>query len=344
MCGLAGLSVGCGMTLTCPKMLLIDQASRRAEGTSDRRSPLTSWDHRASVRTRPRPTVTPGDAPLSFPRNLVPIANHELVRDDDALCERIRARQLFRYLHFTAKLEHLVVNRTVLSVAHETIGFDLPDWMRIDAYKIYCDEAYHALVAAELATTVAQQRELGGARRAMPYFMRRLAELIDSAEPDLGPLLEILFVVCSETLISGTLSHAAEAPEVIEPVRQALSEHAHDERRHHAYFAELLRHLWPQLTRSSQRIAGTFVPALIDAFLRPDFDDAEAELMSYGLGLDAAQQIVAESYPAEVVDADRRHVARYTVRHFEEVGALDYPEVAANFERLRLRTAVASLS
>jgi len=343
MCGLAGLSVGCGMTLTCPKTLLIDAALRSARTRSDRSSPLASWDARSSVRTRPRPAVVPGDAPLSFPRNLVPIANHEIIRDDDALCERILARHLFRYLHFTAKLEHLVVNRTVLSLAHETIGLELPDWMRLDAHKIYCDEGYHALVAAELAATVAEQHDLAEARKATPYFMRRLAELIDSVEPDLGPLLEILFVVCSETLISGTLSHAAEAPEVPEAVREALSQHAHDERRHHAYFAELLRHIWPQLTRSSQRKAGALVPALIDAFLRPDFDDARAELRGYGLDADEVEQILAESYPAAVIDADRRHIARYTVRHFEEVGALDYPEVAASFERTGLvKTALAA--
>jgi hypothetical protein len=195
-------------------------------------------------------------------------------------------------------------------------------------------------VAAELATAVAQQGGLTDVWRATPYFMRRLAQLIESADPDLGPVLEILFVVCSETLISGTLSEAAEAPGVMEPVRQALSDHAHDERRHHAYFAEVLRHLWPNLTRASQRRAGVYVPDLLDAFLRPDFDDARKEMLGYGLSRDAVEQIVTESYPAPAVDADRRHVARYTVRYFEEVGALDHPEVAAAFDRAGLRTAV----
>lgn len=308
--------------------------------SSERPSPLASWERRASVRTRPHPAPSAATGPLSLPRNLVPVANHELIRDDEALCERVLARHLFRYLHFTAKLEHLVVNRTALAIAHEDIGFELPDWMRIDAYKIYCDEAYHALVAAELATAVARQAGFTDVWRATPYFMRRLAQLMDSADSDLGPLLEILFVVCSETLISGTLSEAAEAPGVMEPVRQALSDHAHDERRHHAYFGEVLRHLWPSLTRSSRRRAGVFVPDLIDAFLRPDFYDARTEMLGYGLARDAVEQIVTESYPAESVEADRRHVARYTVRYFEEVGALDHPEVAAAFERAGLRAAV----
>jgi hypothetical protein len=282
---------------------------------------------------------------LLFPSELVPIASHAIVEEaSEEVRGRIRACHLFRYLHFTAKLEHLVVNRTLLAVANDVSGLDVPEWMRLDAYKIFCDEAYHAYVAADLAAAVAKRDGLSTAWASTPYFMRRLAEIIDEADPDLAPLLEMLFVVCSETLISNTLAHAAGAPGMSTVVRQALDDHAHDERRHHAYFAEFLRQMWPQLTPSARRRAGAIVPDLIAAFLRPDFDDCRDELCGYGFSRDAAEQIVAESYPEEVIRSDRQHIARHTVRYFEGVGALDDSEVADAFDAADLRGTVAEVA
>jgi P-aminobenzoate N-oxygenase AurF len=326
MCGLAGLSIG----PSCPKALLLARRDTTAGGPPSP-SPLSSWDRRASVRARPHPRLGAADD-AGFPAELVPITNHELVKASTAEVQReIRGRQLFRYLHFTAKLEHLVVNRTALSIAHEASGFELPEWMRLDAYKVYCDEAYHAFVAADLAAEVARREGLEVDWRASPYFLRRLEELCEEAGPDLSPVLEMLFVICSETLISGTLSNAAEAPGLSTPIRQALTDHAHDERRHHAYFSALLNFAWPQLTPSTRRRAGVYVPRLIDAFLQPDLQDLEHELTGHGFSTEEIACILGESYPAELVRDERRHIARHTIRYFERLGAFEDPRTTDAF-------------
>jgi hypothetical protein len=330
MCGLAGLSIGCGLAPTCPKSLLrhpraVAQLSRPVE-------PLASWPDRASVRTRPHPRYDADVGGPLFPRALVPVVDHPLVAErGEAVQRSLLAHHLFRYMQFTATLEHLVVNRTVLALAHDSIGFDLPEGMRLDAYRIYCDEGYHACVAAELAHAIARAESLRCDWHDTPYFLERLGAILDEVDPTLRGLVEILFVICSETLISGTLSDAASAPDTAPAVRQALEDHAHDERRHHAYFAEILRAMWPQLTPSVRQRAGTVVPALIDAFLRPDMDGARRELCDHGLSRDDAECVIAESYPENVVRSDRRHVARHTVRYFQEVAALDDAATLAAF-------------
>jgi len=344
MCGIAGLSVGCGMAPQCPKALILERLAAKSESReeSPRFSPLASWDTRASIRTRPHPKLEGEVDGILFPSELVPIANHEIVEEaPEPVRTRILACHLFRYLHFTAKLEHLVVNRTLLALANDSSGLEVPEWMRLDAYKIYCDEAYHAFVAADLAAEVARREGLDTPWAMTPYFIRRLAEIVDDADSELGPLVEMLFVVCSETLISSTLSQAADAPGLSSVVRQALDDHAHDERRHHAYFAEFLKRMWPQLTPSAQRRAGVLVPELIDAFLRPDLDDCREELCGHGFTRDAVEQILAESYPEEVIRADRQHIARHTVRYFEDVGALEHGDVADAFDAAELRARVA---
>jgi hypothetical protein len=267
-----------------------------------------------------------------FPEAFVPVARHPLVLERDGGLQRaIRSRQLYRYMHFTAKLEHLVVNRTVLSIAHENSGFAIPDRMVLDAYRIYVDEGYHALIAADLARHVATRAGSNAwARR--PYFLLRLDEILAEAGPELAPLLEILFVVVSETLISGTLAQAASASGLSESVRAALGDHARDERRHQVYFSEFLRVIWPQLDASAQRDAGLRLPALIDAFLRPDFADASEELRDHGFSDADVEQIIEESYPKASVAEARRQFSCQTVRSFTEVGALADPHIREQFE------------
>jgi hypothetical protein len=158
MCGVVGLFVGCSALTVCPMtMFAADRgADRDTEAELEYRSPFGNWFDRATVRKAPRRLLEPEDAGrYPFSPDLVPLAAHPLVRAlPPRAFERVLIQHLYRYLDFTAKLEHLVVNRTVLGIAHDTIGVELPEAMRFDAYKIYCDEAFHALFSADLARQV----------------------------------------------------------------------------------------------------------------------------------------------------------------------------------------------
>jgi hypothetical protein len=303
------------------------------------RSPFGGWFDRATVRRGPRRLLDDGggDGRYLFSPDLVPLAAHPAVRAlPPPSFARVLIQHLYRYLHFTASLEHLVVNRTVLGVAHGTLGVELPEAMRFDAYKIYCDEAYHALVAADLARQVRARTGVPPLPEGTPYFLRRLAEIQDALGPELAPLVELLFVVCSETLISATLADVPDDPRVAGAVRATIRDHALDEGRHHAYFAALLRFLWGQLDPATRRTAGRLVPELVMTFLRPDLPALRAELVGLGMTLDAAEEVLAEVYDAATVAASAQATARATVRHFADLGALDDGAVRAEFEKHRL--------
>jgi hypothetical protein len=289
------------------------------------------------VRSKPERRIGTINWDALFPPELVPISQHpRLAETGPAPGRQAIARHLLRYLDFTAKLEHLVVNRTALGIAQGLTGFSFSKDMRLDAYRIYCDEAYHALFSATLASEVADLTGLSHDETSTPYFLSRLQEILAGCGEELAPLLEILFVICSETLISNTLAEVGNSPEVDETVREVVRDHAHDESRHHAYFAAVLRHIWPQLTDDARREAGRIVPDLITAFLAPDLADLRRELSCYGLGEDEISEVLADSYPADRVSEDIGEMARYTVQHFAVVGALDEPETTENFARAGL--------
>ncbi|WP_345942367.1 diiron oxygenase [Streptomyces sp. SID2888] len=162
--------------------------------------------------------------------------------------EEVLVQHLYRYLDFTARLEYIVVNRTVLGIAHGSIDVELPEEMRFDAYKIYCDEAYHTLFSVDLSRQVQQRTGIVPRPLDEPYFLVRLRQILEELPDEHRALAEMLFVIVSETLISSTLAEIPERPDVVAAVRGTTRDHALDEGRPHAYFAAFLRYLWGQLS------------------------------------------------------------------------------------------------
>lgn len=361
--------MGCTAVSYCPKQLLLDgrdqvdepadadeadQAHEPGQGagtatgdapvpapTAAYRSPFRTWDQRATVRAAPRRELPAADddaAPrLFFSPELVPLARHETVNALRArLFEQILTQHLYRYLDFTMKLEQVVVNRTALGIAQGTVGLQLPDAMRLDAYRIYCDEAYHALFCADLMHQTARRTGITPRIGHTPYFLSRLARIQQDAGPELSALAELVFVIVSETLISGNLSEVPDDPRVVPTVVEVMRDHAVDEGRHHAYFAHFLKELWAQSSAAHRRALALFVPKMIDAFLRPDTAATKDELMGYGMSRDDAEHVVAEVYPEDLIRKTRRGAASQTVRYLARLGALDDPEVQEAFAQEEL--------
>ncbi|MFB8053507.1 diiron oxygenase [Streptomyces rubiginosohelvolus] len=305
-------------------------------------SPFRSWYSKASVRSAPRRQFDVADenAKYYFPPQHVPIASHPLVKAlPPALYQEVLIQHLYRYQDFTAKLEHLVVNRTALAIAHGTTGLHLPEAMRMDAYKVYCDEAYHALFSADVIAQVQAHTSVRPLLPDTPYFLRRLLQIQQEQPPHLRDLTGLLFVIVSETLISGSLTEIPDDPDVAPIVRDVIRDHAGDEGRHHTYFVHFLRHLWAQLDPEQRKQAGRLVPRLISTFLDPDLDAINEELLGYRIARDAAEQIIAETFTDEVVRTARANMARQTVRHFVSLDVLDDAAAEEEFNRNGLLTA-----
>ncbi|SCF24421.1 P-aminobenzoate N-oxygenase AurF [Micromonospora matsumotoense] len=272
-----------------------------------------------------------------FPPELVALTRHDMVRAlPPALFEQILTQHLYRYLDFTTKLELLVVNKTVLAIANGGVDLHLPDEMVFDAYKIYCDEAYHALFSADLIRQVHARTGLPPQLDERPYFLTQLRRLQESVEPQLRALVELLFVVCSETLISATLAEVPDDPRVDTAVRRSIRDHAADERRHHAYFAAFLKFLWYEMDSGQRRAMARLLPDLLLAFLRPDLPAIRCELAGYGFNRDQIEQILAEVYDDGTVNAYARDTSRQTMRYFAAVGVLEDQAACNRFAELGL--------
>lgn len=297
-------------------------------------SRLRDWDTRATVRVKPRRVLIEEEAmgKLYFPPELVPITLHPVIEArGPSVVRDLRIQRLFLYFLFTEKLEHEIVNAVAEDIAHRRTGADLPEEMLFDAYKLYCDEAFHAYFSADLRRQIEAATGVRADLDATPRFLQRLRTVQCAVPPELRQMAEIFFAIVSETLISSTLSKIPKDERVVTAVRQLTADHAEDEGRHHAYFSSLLEALWPQLSPQQQATIGPLLPEFIRGFLEPDYPAIKRGLAGYDLTPEEIDRVVAESYRPEEVDDGVREAARASLRLFERTDVLSEPHTREAF-------------
>ncbi len=297
------------------------------------KSSFHEWYNRASVRAKPR-RVCEGIEPGThfFPLECAPITCHPIVRNlGPAIAEEALAQYLFSYLRFTDGLEHEVVNQTTRRIATRASGFDIPSEMRLDAYKIYCDEAYHSLFSADLMFQINNLTGFEycttGLHPALEYFHSK----VEGVELEHRAWFELFFVIVSETLISGTLAKIPQSPNVLPAVRNLVADHAEDEGRHHAFFAQICELAWAQLPEPLRHRIGIALPEFILKFLSPDYPSIRAFLVKY-LSVAQTEQVIEECYPSSSLPSAAQLAAKATLAVLERSGILARFDIADAFE------------
>lgn len=322
MCGTAALFLGCEVARTCPKREL----RLHSEGSAIYESAFESWYEKASVRAAPRRVVVHAEGVPPFPPELVPIFRHATVASLDVRPRnRLLAMHLVRYLEFTAQLELLVVDPALVALANDPMYALTPE-MRLDALRMVCDEAYHALFSVDLQNQVASAYGLNLAERERAWFLNRLDRLLATTAREDAELVRLLFVIISETLISADLSEQVRPSSAPDGVRGALRDHALDEGRHHAFFAFFLKQLWSSLDARQRQRSGALVPKLVDIFLRADKRAVWQDLADVGVDADAATEVVETTFAGPGISEQRRRVASRTLRYFADLDAFDSVE------------------
>lgn len=305
--------------------------------TNEYRSRMACWDRKANVRAVPRRTInTDTRERLYFSPDVVPITSHPwVVEHGEAFIPELLTKHLYRFLDFTTVLESLVVNPVALAVANGLIGVDIPREMRFDAYKLYCDEAYHALYCEDLKRQVELATGVAVGSAPEPRYMREL-RATEACLPtaSLRSLARIFFVIVSETLISHTLTNVPDDPRVDSAVREVIADHAQDEGRHNAYFGSLLKIVWPRLSQTHKDEIGPLLPGFVLGFLAPDLRQIQDDLEQAGVSRRRAVDLLHETYPASAERA--RAAARSTLRHFAEANMFTHQPTADAFHASKL--------
>ncbi len=211
-------------------------------------------------------------------------------------------------------------------------GLDLPERMQADAFMIVTDEAWHAQFSYDFARQIQTRTGVLIGQSDTPAFVGRLDAVREHMPADVRGLEGLLFAIVSETLVSGILADIPRDTRLPTAVRELVRDHAEDEGRHHVYFRTLLRHLWPVLAPAQRRAVGPLLPAIIFAFLEPDYLQAGRALRLCGLTAAETEQVLFESWPDEQVARQTAASAAVLIRYFRGIGALEDPGTLAAFQ------------
>ncbi|TDV41103.1 diiron oxygenase [Actinophytocola oryzae] len=258
-----------------------------------------------------------------YPQDQVPYLAHEALGClTDEQRRVLTIRHLYQFLLSTTHLETRVVNTTAERIANNRAGFDLPNQARMDAFKVYCDEGYHALYSLDLADQIAADTGVAIPPWDFGGFVDRLEEVGARLMPDEPSLVPLLQTVVFETLITAVLNEIPNDRTVMTVVRDLTRDHAKDEGHHHRFFAGFFHDLWVNLEpRLHEPVAHT-LPAMVQACLTWDTEPIRASLLMSGVDGGTAAAVVADTYERSGSNAD---ICRATVRTFRSAGVLDVP-------------------
>lgn len=295
---------------------------------------LRTWYDAAGVRVDPRRVLRDErrEGADYWPPHLAPLVEHPAVRAlGDGAREEILVRHLFQYLDLTAHYELQVVNRASEMLANGRSGLYLPAAVRLDAYKIYVDEGYHALYSRDLIFQVEAASEIPHIPMDFEKYMSFLRRAQERVPADMRDMVMLLVVVVFETLVTATLTQIPKQRTVISTVRELVTDHAEDEARHSVFYGELFGYLWGQLSPRQRRLLGPLIPAFIVGPLAPPAEALREWLSHVGVDRRDVDDVIGESYPHTDVQAGMARTARATLRLFGKYGLYDDPRTREAF-------------
>jgi hypothetical protein len=299
--------------------------------TSD---PFDRWHETAGVRSGVRRIFREevAQGTVFFPARLVPHMAHPAVTAlPGPRRDMLPLLHLYQFLLGTTHMETRVVNVAAELIANGRAGMELPAAMRMDAFKVYCDEGYHALYSLDLAEQIAGVTGVPVPCWDYGGFVDRHARAARALLPGEPMLAQLLQVVVFETLITAILNEAPADPDLVPTVREVLRDHARDEGRHHRFFTAFFHELWTGLSRTMRTQVAHTLPAMIQTCMTADVIPVRSALILTGLDGATADQVVRECYDPAAAPGRTGEITRATVAMCRSAGVLDVPGAVEAF-------------
>lgn len=301
---------------------------------------FNEWDNFASVRTKQntyrfsknKARQELKDKQWFLPEG-VPILQHPLLKNIEKEKEQyLLGRFLLQFLEYGTLMEHEFVNTILAELALGECGIPLPDQMRIDAFKIYTDEGYHACFNLEATQQI---RDYIGLNKSEAWPLKNsrltgLRKLIPKDKTKNHFLIRFAIAAISETVAAKELSESMKGI-IIEPIYNIFIDHAEDEKKHCMYFSTLIEVVWNYLSDDEKKFLGVNFPKIFKAFVEINKIALHDALEKINIDVESAKTIVDESYPVDFSVQRALSVGAITLRIFKRIGVFNIPEAKQAF-------------
>lgn len=241
--------------------------------SSTKKDVFKNWEKNATLRTAPLHTIESLGNARFLSSSVSPILNLECITElNQSEIRFVEIQLLYRYLAFTEYLETKLVNPQILEIANDSYGLGFPQIVKINAYKIYCDEAFHVLQAFNMIDQIHQLTQV------LPLAFNvdindRLKQLEKEFHPSVRAYFSLFFVAVSECLVSQELNGYVKDQSIHSEILALMRDHARDEALHAAFFVNILEHLHQKLGPEKFNHFVEMIPKMLEAYLLPNEED-----------------------------------------------------------------------
>lgn len=277
-----------------------------------------NWEKNATLRNSPIRNLDSLDKSRFFSPSVSPLLNLNFIKElSDGDLKYIEIQLLYRYLEFTEYLETKLVNPELLKIVNDDYGIGFPQLMRVNAYKIYCDEAFHALQAFNMIDQVHQTTGVSSLNYNID-LKDRLDSLEEAMHPSIKDYFKLFFVTVSECLVSQELNGYVKDESVHTEVISLMRDHAKDEAFHAAFFVEVLTFLHKKLGRINFQYFVDLIPDMLVAYLLPDEGDIKRILLQLD-NPEIIEKITSEEIKKQYTDAFMANSATYLNKNVSRI-------------------------
>lgn len=265
---------------------------------------VDDWEHRATIRTRPR-RVLENDDKLIYPLCRQPmVLSAHFLEECPQWRDFVLVQSFYKFLNDVVIFETEIVDKTARSIAKNRFSVAFPLACRVDAMTVVVDEDYHALVALDflqqtVAMTGIQPLELPSEielSRALPAAQAK-------APAHLRDAVELIGVAIAENTVTHDVAAFSKDSSVKASIRGLMADHLFDEGRHAQFWTRLVRLYWQGASADDRDSIAQVLPVFLAEYLTNDlqknFDLHVIEHLDISTSLRGAlrDEVVALAFP-----------------------------------------------
>ena len=211
--------------------------------------------------------------------------------------EFVKGTQLLEFVTKQTIFEIDCVNYVTSRLAHNKYKFDLPEFLKLDALKIYTDEGYHAYYTQKMANQIRRYYRIGedDISPFVESYYSKIESIITKFGEENKDLCMLAFVIVGENQIVSDIS--AEMRQIVfKPIWILFRDHMKDEVFHAKYFTMIFEDVWPQLSPDEKEIMGLCFCDSMEILGLPRTDIYHFSLAKLGIGKQQILKCINDIY------------------------------------------------
>ena len=301
-----------------------------------------SWDTSSSVRSKSETYDLILDDSTSqnwhLP-NYSGILQHKAFSEITETDKRfVMGTQLLEFVTKQARFEIDCVNVVASNLALNKYPFEISSDLKLDAFKIYTDEGYHAYFTQKVANQI---RDFYGIdeidlTKYIDNFFIKVQKIGSKVEAKHQYLSMLALVIVGENQIVSDITNEMKKI-VYEPIRVLFRDHAIDEAFHAKFFSILLELILPQLSASEKEILGFNICESMILLGTPRTDIYFYSLAKLGYSKELISNCISEIYDTKEWKTVRiKERMTPTISLLDKCGIFEIDKVRNKFQNMGL--------